>query len=45
MKKPRIFSVTVPDALYQKLRALAFKNDEKLAAVVRMIIRDYFSGR
>lgn len=39
MDKPRIFSVTVPEDVYQQLREVAFQRDEKLAALVRRMIR------
>jgi hypothetical protein len=39
MEKPRIFSVTVPGDVYQRLRKLAVKRDEKLAALVRRMIK------
>lgn len=40
MDKPRVFSVTVPDVIYQELRKIAFDRDEKLSAVVRRMLRE-----
>lgn len=39
MEKHRVFSVTVPGDVYQRLTKLAAKRDEKLAQLVRRMIR------
>jgi predicted DNA-binding protein len=39
MEKHRVFSVTVPTDVYQRLIKLAAKRDEKLAQLVRRMIK------